>query len=324
MRTTLKTLGVGISAALALAAGTAGAADKQITIAYVAGSMQYPYNVAVAKGFQDVAKELGAKAVVLDPRGSVEKQGNAIDDLIAQKVDGISAILLDSVVAKTWVDRAAEHNIPFVAAAVQVGDPDKVPVRQVYRNLSALVTTDDVLAGARAGELAATLLPKDRVAKIGIIEGAAGYAVVRQRSEGFLQALDKAGAKYKVVASQPTDWTPEKGESVCQNILTANPDLDLFFSQADDMAIGCSRALRAANSKAKLVATGGGSHLGNAAIRNGEIDGSVCTNPETIGRLAAKALYEAITNKSTPKARFVTYDIPAVTKATLANCSADW
>ena len=320
MRQLIKQLG-----ALCAGATTACmACAKDVTLAYVAASMKYPYNVAVAKGFQDAAKELGAKTLVLDPQGSVEKQGNAIDDLIAQKVDGISAIVLDSVVARTWVDRAAEHNIPFVAEAVQVGDPDKTPIRQVYPKLAALVTTDDVLAGQRAGELASTMLPKDHVAKIGIIEGAAGYAVVRQRTQGFQQALDKAGVKYRIVASQPTDWTPEKGESVCQNILTANPDLDMFFSQADDMAIGCARAIRAIGAKTKLIATGGGSRLGNDAIKNGEIDGSVCTSPELIGRLAAKALYEAATKPGTEKARFITYDTPAITKANLSVCSSPW
>ena len=313
---------VGLAGAFSAFAGAAQA--KDVTLGFVAANMQYPYNAAVAKGFQQGAKELGAKTLLLDPKGSVEKQGNAIDDLITQKVDGISAILLDSVVARTWVDRAVDNNVAFVAAAVQVGDPDKVPVKQVYSKLSALVTTDDVLAGELSGELAAKMLPKDRVAKIGVVEGAAGYAVVRQRNEGFKQGLAKMGVKYQIVASQPTDWTPEKGEAVCQNILTANPDIDLIFSQADDMAIGCARAIRSSGSKAKLVATGGGSKLGNDAIKNGELDGSVCVKPETIGRLAAKALYEAVTKKDTPKARFITYKTPTITKATLAECPAEW
>lgn len=323
MRKSIKKLGVVAVAGVLVCMATASQA-KDITLAYVAANLQYPYNVALGKGFQEEAKALGAKSIILDPKGSVEKQGNAIDDLIAQKVDGITAIVMDSVVARAWVDRAAENNIPFVASAVQVGDPEKTPLRTVYPKLSALVTTDDVLIGQRAGELAATMLPKGRAAKIGVIEGAAGYAAVRQRQQGFEEALKKAGANYKVVASQPTDWTPEKGESVCQNILTAHPDLDMFYSQADDMAIGCARAIRAAGSKAKLIATGGGSRLGNDAIKNGEIDGSVCTNPETIGRLAAKALYEAATNPKTAKARFITYDTPAITKATLSACSASW
>ncbi|KVC15906.1 sugar ABC transporter substrate-binding protein [Burkholderia diffusa] len=311
-----------IAATLALSAHAVNA--KEVTLAYVADSMQYPYDVSLAKGFQDACKEMGCRAVVLDGRASVERQGNAVDDLIAQKVDGIAMIAVDSVVARGWVDRAADSNIPFVAAAVQIGDPNKVPIRQVYGKLTALVTTDDVAAGERAGELAARLLPRDHVAKIGIIEGAPGFAVVRQRTDGFKKALDKAGVKYQIVASQPTDWTPAKGESVCQNILTANPDLDLIYSHADDMALGCARALRSSGAKAKLVATAGGSRLGNDAIKSGGIDGSVCTRPQLIGRLAAKALYDAATGKNTKKAQFITYDTPAITKENLATCPAEW
>ena len=73
---------------LLLAAGVAGA--KQVTVGYVAAGLQYPFNVAVAKGFEEAAKAAGAKAIILDPKTSVEKQGNAIDDLISQKVDGIA------------------------------------------------------------------------------------------------------------------------------------------------------------------------------------------------------------------------------------------
>jgi ribose transport system substrate-binding protein len=323
MKFAFKKIGVvGIAGSLSVMSGAAVA--KEITLGFVPASMIYSYNAAAAKGFQDAAKELGAKSIVVDPKGSVERQGNAIDDLITQKVDGISAIVLDSVVAQTWVDRVVSNNIVFVAATSPIGDPDKVPLRQVYSKLSALVAVDNGLAGELTGELAASLLPMGRVAKIGVIEGESGYAQVRQFYEGFKRGLANKDAKYKIVSSQPTDWTPEKGEAVCQNILASYPDLDLFYSQADDMALGCARAIQAVGSKAKLVSNVGGSKLGNNAIKNGEMDGSVCVKPETIGRLAAKALYEAITNKNTPKARFITYKLPVVTKATLAECPAEW
>ena len=316
-----RTIGLTVSAA-ALAMSTGAAIAKDVTIAYVANSMQFPYDAALGKGFQEECKKLGCKAIVIDPRASVERQGNAVDDLIAQKVDGIAMIATDAVVAVGWVDKLSDAKIPFVAAAAVIGDPDKI--RQVNPKLTALVVTDDVVAGQRAGELAARLLPKGKVAKIGIVEGAPGFAVVRQRTEGFRKALDSAGVKYEIVASQPTDWTPAKGESVCQNIMTANPTLDMFFSHADDMALGCARAIKAANSKVKLVSTGGGSKLGNDAIASGEFDGSVCTKPGTLGRLAARALYEAATGKNTKMGQFVTYETPAITKANLSDCPPEW
>ena len=323
MRAIVETLALtGLAGTLALSAGPASA--KDITLGYVVASLEYPYNVATRRGFEDAAKEMGVKTVILDPRGSIEKQGNAIDDLISQRVDGIGFLPLDSTVAQSWVDKISDANVPAAAIAVMVGDPQKRDIKQVYEKLSALVTTDNVRAGEVAGEIAAKLLPKDRASRIGIVEGAPGYAIVWQDNQGFKQALDKAGIKYEVVVSQPTDWTPEKGEAVCQNMLTAHPDLDLIFSQADDMAIGCARAIEAASSEVKLVATGGGSHLGNDAIAAGEIDGSVCTRPELLGRLLFKALYQAVTNPDAPKAQFVTYEMPAITKDTLSQCPAEW
>ncbi|MFM0487668.1 sugar ABC transporter substrate-binding protein [Paraburkholderia graminis] len=312
----------GLAAVVSLTAGVVQA--KQITLAYIADSMQFPYDVSLGKGFQEACKELGCKALVLDAQASVAKQANAVDDLITQKVDGIAMIPVDSVAARASVDKAAQNNVPIVSAAAQIGDPNKTPLKDVYARLTALVTTDDVAAGARAGELAAKILPKDRVATIAVIEGAPGFAAVRQRSAGFKEALDKAGIKYAIVASQPTDWTPEKGESVCQNVLVAHQDLDLFFSQADDMAIGCARAVRSSNAKTKIIATAGGSRLGNEAIKSGRIYGSVCTKPETLGRLTAKALYAAATGKNTAKAQFITYDTPAITKDNLSVCPAEW
>jgi ribose transport system substrate-binding protein len=297
---------------------------KDLTFGYVPTSMSYPFNVATATGFEAAAKAADVRAIVLDPKGDVAAQGNAIDDLIAEHVDAIGFLPLDPIVAESFVDKANKAKIPIVAVAQQVGDAAKRPLRDVYPGLSALAAPDDEFEGEQAGKLAVSLLPKDRTAKIGIIEGAPGYTVVGERSRGFKKALDAAGVHYQIVSSQPTDWTPEKGEIVCQNILTATPDTDLIFSQADDMAIGCARAISASGAKAKLVATGGGSKLGNAAIATGELDGSVCVKPETLGRLMFKAMYEAATDPKTPKARFVGIDTPIITKKNLAECPAQW
>ncbi|SHJ40832.1 sugar ABC transporter substrate-binding protein [Paraburkholderia terricola] len=153
--------------------------------------------------------------------------------------------------------------------------------------------------------------------------GAPGMAQNWQRTKGFKAGLDESGAKYRIVASQPTDLTPEQGESVCQNILTAHPDVDLFYNQADDLVIGCAKAVRAAGSHAKLVGWGG-SHLGINAIKAGDVDGTVCVEPEKMGRLAFKALYAAVMKPETPKGKFVEVDTPPVTKANVSSCVPQW
>jgi len=281
--------------------------------------LSYPFAAAIAKGFSDAAARAGANAVVLDAKGDVQKQANDIDDLIAQHVAGIAVMPLDSVVAQGWVRRANAQNVPIAAVAALVGDPKTRSVEDVYPGLVALASQDEVAAGRAAGSLALRWLPRGRPARIAIIEGAAGFPEVEQRARGFRAALDTAGARYDVVASQPGNWTSEGGEAACQNILAAHPDIDLFYNEADDMMIGCARAVRAAGSPARLIGVGG-SKLGIASIKAGAVDGTVCFKPEALGALVFAALHDK--NGAAP--RFRTYPIPAVTRATIGECVGQW
>jgi ribose transport system substrate-binding protein len=331
MHTSIKTKKLRTALAVAcsstfLATGLfAGMAQAQeLTFGYIPASLEYPYNVATAQGFEEAAAAAGVKTIVLDPRGSLEKQGNAIDDLLTQNVDAIGFLPLDSVAAEGFVDRINEAGKPVVAIALQVGDSATRDVDDPYPGLSALVATDNYQAGYVSGEMAAGLLPTDRVGKIAIVMGDPAYTIVKLDTEGFRAALDKAGANYEIVGEQPTNWTPEQGEAVCQNFLTAMPDIDLIFSHADDMAIGCARAIEAAGSKAILIATGGGSQLGYNAILSGEMYGSVCTRPKLLGALMFQAMFEAVTIPETPKGRFVSYDMPQITKETIDACPEQW
>ena len=79
---------IGLVSALSLSAGAALARD--IVLGYIPASLEFPYNVATAKGFEEEAKKLGAKPVIIDPRGKVDQQANAIDDMLAQGVSGIA------------------------------------------------------------------------------------------------------------------------------------------------------------------------------------------------------------------------------------------
>ncbi|MEH3158119.1 MAG: sugar ABC transporter substrate-binding protein [Sphingomonas taxi] len=280
--------------------------------------LSYPFAAAIAKGFADAAAAAGAQAIILDARGGVQKQANDVQDLIVGRVDGIAVMPLDAVVAQGWVARARAAGIPIAAVAAQVGDPRRRAARDVYPGLVALATQDEVTAGAAAGRLAAQLLPRTRQARIALIEGAAGFPEVEQRARGFRQGLAAAGARYRIVAAQPGNWTAEGGEAACQNILAAHPDIDLFFNEADDMVIGCARAVRAAASPARLIGLGG-SKLAIASIRAGAVDGTVCFKPEALGALAFQAL-----RTPRPEGRFLTYPLPAITAASASACVGQW
>ena len=304
-------------------AAAASASGAPLRFGLSSAGLSYPFAAAIAQGFQQQAARAGVVAVVLDAQGKVQKQANDLDDLLSERVAGIVLMPLDSVIAESWVGRAAAAGIPVVAVGSQVGDPNTRPLREVYPKLTALVTQDEVAAGQEAGRLALTLLPRDRVARIAIIEGAPGFPEVLQRAAGFRQALDAAHAHYRIVASQPGNWTADGADTACQNILAAHPDVDIFFNEADDMAVGCARAVRSAGSGARLVGIGG-SRLAIVSLEAGRIDGTVCYEPRELGALAFDALYGDVTGRKPLHAAFITYRTPGITRANVGACPAQW
>ncbi len=310
-------------APLAPAAAAASPTRTPLRLGLSSAGLSYPFAAAIAQGFEQQAARAGVDAIVLDAQGRVQKQANDLDDLLSERVDGIVLMPLDSVIAESWVDRAAAAGIPVVAVGSQVGDPKTRPLQDVYPKLAALVTQDEIAAGREAGRLALTLLPRDRIARIAIIEGAPGFPEVLQRSQGFEQALNEAQAHYRIVASQPGDWTADDADTACQNILAAHPDVDLFFNEADDMAVGCAHAVRAAGSHARLVGIGG-SKLAMVSLQAGRIDGTVCYKPRELGALAFDALYADVTGRKPLHAAFITYTTPGITRANVSACPAQW
>lgn len=311
-----------LASSMAVLAGAASA--EKLVFGYIPNNMAFPYNVALVDGFKERAAAAGVEVVVLDSRMSMETQANQIDDLLLQKVNAIGFMPNDSVAVQVLVDKVVEAGIPIAATAVPVGDPATNPADYVYPSLTALVTTDDIEAGRVAGRLAVELLPKDRKVKIGVVEGAPGFSVVKQRQDGFEEALKTGGIDYEIVASQPSDWTAESGESICQNMLTSTPDIDLIHSHADPMSVGCARALDAAGSKAFLVDSGGGSSLGMALVAAGESEGSACNAPFLLGQLTFDALHEAVTKPAeAKKGQYISPKMVAVVPGNTNGC-APW
>lgn len=285
--------------------------------------LSYPFAAAIAQGFEQAAAGAGVEAIVLDAQEKVQKQANDLEDLASEHVNGIALMPLDSVIAQSWVDRAAAAGIAVVAVGSQVGDPNTRPLHDVYPKLTALVTQDEVASGREAARLALKLLPRERTARIAIIEGAPGFPEVLQREEGFRQELDEAHAHYRIVASQPGNWTADGADAACQNILAAHPDIDLFFNEADDMAVGCAHAVRAAGAHAQLIGIGG-SKLAMVSLEAGRIDGTVCYQPRKLGVLAFDALYGEVTGRKPLHAAFITYRTPGITRASASECPAQW
>ncbi|MDT4962663.1 MAG: ribose transport system substrate-binding protein rbsC, partial [Pseudonocardiales bacterium] len=105
---------VGLLAACSAAGSTtsgstssSGKAPAHVVIGLSNQTMAVTFPAGLAKGAQQEAAKLGAKLVVLDSKGDVQKQGSDIQDLIAQKVSGILIVPNSPGPAQAMADGAA-------------------------------------------------------------------------------------------------------------------------------------------------------------------------------------------------------------------------
>lgn len=280
-----------------------------------------PFPASVLEGVDAAAEEAGnVDFQNINTNFDTAEEATAVQNLIAQKPDGVILMANDGAAAETLTAQLHEAGIPVLAVHTQVGtgtfeEPDD--------NLMAFVTQSEYDAGKEAGKLAAAAEPEG--GEIGIVEGSGCcFEAVKDRTEGFLAGVEEAGGSFEVAATQPGAWVPEEAEKACQNMLQANPDIVLFYAQSDDMAAGCASAVTKADSSAKVIGIGG-SKLGVDAIKAGTVFGTVCYKPVDMGALAMQTIIETLRageEKSDPT--FVTYATPAVTSENVADCTPQW
>jgi ribose transport system substrate-binding protein len=309
--------GSGGSTPSGTSSGSGSTSGKQIVIGMSNQTMAVTFPVGLAKGAQEEANKLGVKLIVLDSKGDVQKQGSDIQDLVAEKVNGILIVPNSPGPAQAMVDMVAAAGIPIASVHGTVGTgPTSVP----YSKLSFTINENAATVGNEEGELAKEALPHG--GKVAIITGAAGFLENTTWTAGFKSDLAAAGG-FDIVATQPGDWTAAQGQAACQGILSANPGIDLFYALSDDMAAGCAKAVAAVHSHAKILGNGG-AQLGIQGIKDGTIFGDVCFKPVDEGAQALETLYDQITGKASAPKKVLSYSIPIVTKANVNQCVPQW
>ena len=172
------------------------------------------------------------------------KQANDIDDLIAQKVDVIVMLPIESAALTPIGQKIKDAGIPLV-----------IIDRELENDAATVVVKgDNEGIGVNAGKyFIEQLKGKGKVVEI----TGPPSSVTEQRGSGFKEAM--AGEPgIEVVASQSGDFSTEKSLAVMQNILQAQPQIDAIFTQDDGMALGVLQAIKEAGRTDIKFITGAG------------------------------------------------------------------
>jgi ribose transport system substrate-binding protein len=227
MRTSLKRLSLAAAVA-ALAVSTASAE----TVALVTINQQALFFNQINDGAKQAADKAGAKLVIFNANNQPAAQNTAIEDYIAQKVDGIVLVAIDVNGVKPAITAAKKAGIPVVAIDARIPDGDN----------AAFIGVDNKGAGEQIGKYFVDYA-KSKMggsAKVGVV-GALNSFIQNQRLDGFKATASAAGVKFlDTVDGQNIQ---DVALTASENLMTANPDMNALYATGEPALIGAISAV---------------------------------------------------------------------------------
>jgi ribose transport system substrate-binding protein len=267
--------------------GSGAPAAGRTVIAVIPKGTTHEFWKSVHLGALKAAKELDVDIIWKGPLQENDRQGqiNEVEAFINRGVTGICLAPLDSKALRKYASSAMAKKIPVVIFDSGLEGDDYV----------SYVATDNYKGGFLAGEhLSKVLGGKGKVALLRYMEGSESTV---QREQGFLDAIAKSKDIEVISSNQYAGATADTALKASENLLaslkTADGGLKIegLFCPNESSAIGMLRALQTAKlaGKVKFVGFDTSERL-VAALKSGELQGTVLQNPIKMGYLAVKTI----------------------------------
>lgn len=261
----------------------------EIKVGVVLKSLANPFYVTMQEAIEAKGKELGTEIMLQAPEKETdaEKQMQIIENMLVQGVDAIILTPNGSTELVPAIKKANDKNIPVIVVDTQI---DETALEDAGAHVESFVGSDNYYGGQVAAQEMYDAL--GGTGKVAVLEGISGHESSVARISGFSDKIKELGG-LEIVASQPADWDQEKGYTVFQNILQANPEITGLFAANDMMALGAVKAIKDAGKSETITVIGfDATDDAKAAISNGEMLGSIAQSPDEMG---VKALETALT-----------------------------
>ena len=265
--------------------------DNKPKIGMVLSTLNNPFFVNMKDGAEKEAEKLGYDLVVLDSQNDPAKERANVEDLIQL---GVIALLInptDSDAVVKTVEVANKSNIPVITLDRQANGG----------KITSHIASDNIKGGEMAAEYVLDKF-KDEKGPINVVEiqGIPGASATRDRGEGFHNIMDK-NDKFNFISIQAADFDRQKGLQVMENIIQANPNIQVVFAHNDEMALGAVKAIKASGINALVIGFDGNDDAKDSIDAN-EMTATIAQQPDLIGALGvelANKIYkgESIKNK---------------------------
>ncbi|MDV5106503.1 ribose ABC transporter substrate-binding protein RbsB [Clostridium perfringens] len=265
--------------------------DNKPKIGMVLSTLNNPFFVNMKDGAEKEVEKLGYDLVVLDSQNDPTKERANVEDLVQL---GVIALLInptDSDAVVKTVEVANKSNIPVITLDRQANGG----------KITSHIASDNIKGGEMVLEYVLDKF-KDEKGPINVVEiqGIPGASATRDRGEGFHNIMDK-NDKFNFISIQVADFDRQKGLQVMENIIQANPNIQVVFAHNDEMALGAVKAIKASGINALVIGFDGNDDAKDSIDAN-EMTTTIAQQPDLIGALGvelANKIYkgESIKNK---------------------------
>jgi ribose transport system substrate-binding protein len=270
-------------------------AQDPIRLAFLAASSQNGYNDATWKGVQAAAEKAGNVQVeIFDGEFNAATQYKQVEDIIAGgRFDGIIIAPNDTVGIATALEEATKEGLLVASTLFPVGPELTVMTPQVPGLTTTVASNPVDGASAQAGEVVKFCADKDPC-NVVIMIGQLQFPFDNLRYQTMVDTL-KPHANIKLVATGEGSYSPDASLTAFQDIIQANPKIDVVLSNADQHLLGVEIALNDAGIPIEpIYMIGGGlNQITVDKIKSGVFDATLSGYPFSEGFYAADALIRA-------------------------------
>jgi ABC-type sugar transport system substrate-binding protein len=205
---------------------------------------------SIQNGMEKAAKEAGVKLLVSVHDHDIAKETEFIEDYVARGVQAIVITPESATASVPAIKKAYDAGVKIVCFNTNI-DPD-----DAKKYVSAFYETDQASLGYQTGQYLVKWLPSHvkGTVNVGILQ-CDRFEACQRRGEGFRKALNEAKVNWKEVANQE-GFMPDKGSSVAENILQANPNINILWSENEGGTVGEVIAVRTMNLDGKVFVFG--------------------------------------------------------------------
>jgi ribose transport system substrate-binding protein len=308
---------------------TPGAEGPPVTLAFFMASAANSYAQAQLEGVEEVAERMNATVETFDGQFDSQRQYSQLQDAVASgRFDGFVVSPNDGNALVPVIEEAIAEGIVVGCVLAPCGpsfdtlDP-QIEGQLIYAGIPFKQN------GADIAEIVVQACEGVDPCQVAYIPGLPELPLESARLEGFEGVINEHD-NIELTVTSAGQYLAETALPVAQDILQANPDVNVIASSGDQMIVGAEQAVADAGLADQVALVGnGGSQIAVDAIREGRWFGTAAAYPRSEGEVATDYVIRAIRGEELEPIGLGSQDLsegfgPLVTQDNAEEFEAEW